>query len=49
VNSTPGRSNRGALSARANGHDEVRTLRTMLAAIAGADQSVDPWMRAFYL
>ena len=32
-----------------HGQDAVRTLRTMLEAIAGTEQSVDPRMRAFYL
>ena len=35
--------------ARDHGPDAVATLRTMLEAIAGSDQSVDPRMRAFYL
>jgi DNA-binding MarR family transcriptional regulator len=35
--------------ARTHGQDAVRTLRTMLEAIAGTEQSVDPRMRAFYL
>ena len=35
--------------ASAYGEDAVGTLRTMLEAIAGADQSVDPRMRPFYL
>jgi len=34
---------------RTHGPDAVRTLRTMLEAIAGSDQSVDPRMRPFYL
>jgi hypothetical protein len=34
---------------RAHGHEAVGTLRAMLEAIAGAEQSVDPRMRAFYL
>jgi hypothetical protein len=33
----------------AHGHEAVGTLRAMLEAIAGAEQSVDPRMRAFYL
>jgi DNA-binding MarR family transcriptional regulator len=35
--------------ARTYGPDAVRSLRTMLEAIAGPDQSVDPRLRAFYL
>ncbi|MGN6791931.1 MAG: MarR family winged helix-turn-helix transcriptional regulator [Streptosporangiaceae bacterium] len=35
--------------ATACGPDAVSTLRAMLEVIAGADQSVDPRMRAFYL
>jgi DNA-binding MarR family transcriptional regulator len=35
--------------ARAHGPDAVRTLRAMLEAIAGSEQSVDPRLRAFYL
>jgi DNA-binding MarR family transcriptional regulator len=35
--------------ARTYGPEAVRTLRTMLEAIAGPDQSVDPRLRAFYL
>jgi DNA-binding MarR family transcriptional regulator len=34
---------------RAHGKEAVGTLRAMLEAIAGAEQSVDPRMRAFYL
>jgi len=35
--------------ASTHGQDAVRTPRTMLEAIAGTEQSVDPRMRAFYL
>ena len=35
--------------ARAHGRDAVATLRAMLEAIAGSEQSVDPRLRAFYL
>jgi DNA-binding MarR family transcriptional regulator len=35
--------------ARRHGADAVATLRAMLEAIAGAEQSVDPRLRAFYL
>jgi DNA-binding MarR family transcriptional regulator len=35
--------------ARAHGQDAVATLRAMLEAIAGSEQSVDPRLRAFYL
>ena len=35
--------------ARAHGGDAVATLRAMLEAIAGSEQSVDPRLRAFYL
>jgi DNA-binding MarR family transcriptional regulator len=35
--------------ARAHGPDAVQTLRAMLEAIAGSEQSVDPRLRAFYL
>ena len=35
--------------AREHGREAVGTLRAMLEAIAGAGQSVDPRMRAFYL
>jgi DNA-binding MarR family transcriptional regulator len=34
---------------RVHGKEAVRMLRVMLEAIAGAEQSVDPRMRAFYL
>lgn len=35
--------------ARTHGSDAVETLRKMLEAIAGSDQSVDPRLRPFYL
>ena len=35
--------------ARTHGADAVATLRAMLEAIAGSEQSVDPRLRAFYL
>ena len=35
--------------ARSYGTEAVRTLRAMLGAVAGAEQSVDPRMRPFYL
>jgi DNA-binding MarR family transcriptional regulator len=35
--------------ARAHGSDAVATLRAMLEAIAGSEQTVDPRLRAFYL
>ncbi len=35
--------------ARAYGADAVATLRAMLEAIVGTEQSVDPRLRAFYL
>jgi DNA-binding MarR family transcriptional regulator len=35
--------------AAAHGKEAVTTLRSMLEAIAGAEQSVDPRLRSFYL
>lgn len=35
--------------ARVHGKEAIATLRAMLEAIAGAEQSVDPRLRAFYL
>ncbi len=35
--------------ARAHGKEAVATLRALLEAIAGPEQSVDPRLRAFYL
>ncbi len=35
--------------ARAHGQGAVATLRAMLEAIAGSEQSIDPRLRAFYL